>query len=180
MAATPEELAAYLRGLGIETRTVTHPPLFTVEESQALRGEIAGAHTKNLFLKDKKDALFLVVAPEEAEIDLKHLHRRIGAASRLSFGRADLLMETLGVTPGAVTAFGLLNDREGRVTPVLEAGLLAASVVNCHPLTNTATTGIAPKDLLAFIRATGHEPRILDLTLDLTLALDAAAGMPRL
>jgi Ala-tRNA(Pro) deacylase len=176
MAATPEDLAAYLRDLGIETRTVTHPPLFTVGESQALRGQIPGAHTKNLFLKDKKDALFLVVAPEEAEIDLKHLHRRIGAASRLSFGRAEILMETLGVGPGSVTAFGLINDREGRVTPLVEAALLTASVVNCHPLTNTATTSIKPQDLLAFIRATGHEPQILDLG----LALDEAAAEPRL
>lgn len=176
MAATPEELAAYLRGLGIETRTVTHPPLFTVEESRALRGEIPGAHTKNLFLKDKKDQLFLVVAPEEAEIDLKHLHRRIGAASRLSFGRPELLMETLGVTPGSVTAFGLVNDRTGRVMPILEAGLMEAALVNCHPLTNTATTSLSPKDLLAFIRATGHEPRILDLA----VALDEAPAEPRL
>ena len=172
MAATPEDLAAYLRDLGIETRTVTHPPLHTVEESQALRGEIAGAHTKNLFLKDKKDALFLVIAPEEADIDLQHLHRRIGAASRLSFGRAELLLETLGVLPGSVTAFGLINDRDGRVTAILEAGLLEASAVNCHPLTNTATTSLAPRDLLAFIRATGHEPQIL--------ALDETAAATRL
>lgn len=172
MAATPEELAAYLRDLGIATRTVTHPPLFTVGESQALRGEIPGAHTKNLFLKDKKDALFLVVAPEAAEIDLKHLHRQVGAASRLSFGRPELLLETLGVTPGSVTVFGLVNDRQGRVTVILDARLMDAPLVNGHPLTNTATTGIAPADLLAFIRATGHEPRIL--------ALDAAAMEPRL
>ncbi len=91
MPATPDDLAAFLRDLGMETTTVTHPPLHTVEESQALRGEIPGAHTKNLFLKDKKDALFLVVAPEDAAIDLKRLHQRIGAAGRLSFGRAELL-----------------------------------------------------------------------------------------
>ena len=172
MAATPDDLATYLRGLGIETRTVTHPPLFTVEESQALRGEIEGAHTKNLFLKDKKDALFLVVAPEEAEIDLRHLHHKIGASGRLSFGKPELLLETLGVAPGAVTAFGLINDAARRVRPILEKGLMEAEVVNCHPLTNTATTSISPKDLIAFIRATGHEPEIL--------ALDETAAATRL
>jgi len=161
MAASQEDLSAFLRDLRISTRTVDHPPLFTVEESQALRGKIAGAHTKNLFLKDKKDALFLVVAREEAVIDLKHLHQRIGASGRLSFGKPDLLLETLGVTPGAVTAFGLINDRSGRVTVVIDTGLLTSAEVNCHPLVNTATTTIAAGDLLAFVRATGHEPLLV-------------------
>lgn len=163
MPATPEDLAAYLAGLGIEAKTVSHPPLFTVEESRALRGEIAGAHTKNLFLKDKKDALFLVVALEDAPIDLKHLHGRIGASGRLSFGRPELLAETLGVVPGAVTPFGLVNDRPPRVNVVLDAALMAHDLVNCHPLVNTATTTLKSADLLTFIRATGHEPVILPI-----------------
>jgi Ala-tRNA(Pro) deacylase len=163
MAATPEELADYLRALGISATTVTHPPLFTVEESQALRGEIPGAHTKNLFLKDKKDALFLVVAREEAAIDLKKLHQRIGAAGRLSFGRPELLAQMLGVAPGAVTPFGLINDRPPRVAVVLDAALMANETINCHPLVNTATMSLKSRDLLTFIRATGHEPRILPL-----------------
>ncbi len=163
MPATPDELAAYLRALGLETTTVTHPPLHTVEESRALRGEIPGAHTKNLFLKDKKDALFLVVALEDASIDLKRLHQRIGAAGRLSFGKAELLSETLGVTPGAVTPFGLINDDPPRVAVILDAALMANGTINCHPLVNTATTTIGSADLLAFIRATGHEPRIVAL-----------------
>ena len=163
MPASPEDLDRYLKGLGIAAKTVNHPPLFTVEQSQALRGEIAGAHTKNLFLKDKKDQLFLVVAGEEAQIDLKHLHNRIGASGRLSFGRPELLMEKLGVSPGAVTPFGLINDRPPVVTPILDAALMEAAVINCHPLVNTATTSIASPALLAFIRATGHEPRILPL-----------------
>jgi Ala-tRNA(Pro) deacylase len=170
--ATFEDLSAFLGHLGIVTATVTHPPLFTVEESRALRGEIPGAHTKNLFLKDKKDALFLVVALEDAIIDLKHLHGRIGASGRLSFGKAELLAETLGVTPGAVTPFGLINDRPPRVNVVLDAALVANAAVNCHPLINTATTTIASADLIAFIRATGHEPRIL--------ALDQGEGPGRL
>jgi Ala-tRNA(Pro) deacylase len=161
MAASQEDLSRFLTDLKIGTRTATHPPLFTVEESQALRGSIPGAHTKNLFLKDKKDALFLVVAREDAAIDLKHLHTKIGASGRLSFGKPDLLLEALGVTPGAVSAFGLINDRNGRVAVVIDAALIASEEVNCHPLVNTATTTIAATDLLAFIRATGHEPRIV-------------------
>jgi Ala-tRNA(Pro) deacylase len=157
-------LAAFLSGLGIATTTVGHAPLHTVEESRALRGVIPGAHTKNLFLKDKKDAIFLVVAPEDAVIDLKHLHNRIGASGRLSFGRPELLLEKLGVVPGSVTPLGLINDRPPSVTVVLDAGLMESALINCHPLVNTATTTIGRDDLLAFIRATGHEPRIVAVT----------------
>jgi len=170
--ATVDDLMAFLDGLGIATTTVTHPPLFTVEESRALRGAIPGAHTKNLFLKDKKDAIFLVTVLEDAEIDLRHLHTRIGASSRLSFGRPELLAEKLGVIPGAVTPFGLINDRPPSVNVILDAALVANDTINCHPLINTATTTIASPDLLAFIRAGGHEPRIL--------SLDQAEGRNRL
>jgi len=163
MPANTDDLMALLRQLGIETTTVSHPPLFTVEESQALRGTIPGAHTKNLFLKDKKDAIFLVTALEDAEIDLKHIHHVIGAASRVSFGRPELLAEKLGVIPGAVTPFGLINDRPPSVNVILDAGLVAHDRINCHPLVNTATTTIATADLLAFIRSGGHEPRILQI-----------------
>jgi Ala-tRNA(Pro) deacylase len=164
MPATREDLMAALARLGIVVATVDHPPVFTVEEAQALRGQVPGAHTKNLFLKDKKDRLFLVVAPEDADIDLKQFHHRIGANGRLSFGKPDLLMETLGVTPGSVTAFAPLNDTAGRVTVVLDESLAGAGTVNCHPLVNTATTTIAAKDLLAFLRSTGHEPLIVRVT----------------
>src|SRR6476469_5002583 len=148
MAATRQALAEYLEKLGIAVTTIEHPPVFTVEEAQTLRGEIAGAHSKNLFLKDKKDALFLVVAREAAAIDLKHLHTRIGASGRLSFGRPELLMETLGVPPGSVTPFGLINDRPPRLRVILDAGLVAAETVNFHPLVNTATTTLSSRDLL--------------------------------
>jgi Ala-tRNA(Pro) deacylase len=161
MPATPDDLFAYLDRLGIVATTVTHPPLFTVEQSRALRGEIPGAHTKNLFLIDRKERLFLVVAEEDAEIDLKHLHRRIGASGRLSFGKPELLRETLGVEPGAVTPFGAINDRAGRVAVLVDAALAARDTVNCHPLVNTRTTTLAVADLLRFLRETGHEPRIL-------------------
>ncbi len=164
MAASRDDLLQYLDSLGIAAATVDHPPVFTVDEAQALRGAIAGEHSKNLFLKDKKGALFLVVAREDAAIDLKRLHGRIGASGRLSFGQAELLLDKLGVTPGAVTPFGLINDRPPSVRVILEAELVAAETVNFHPLVNTATTSLASADLIAFIRATGHEPEIVDLT----------------
>ncbi len=161
LPATPDDLKAFLDELGIATTTVSHPALFTVEESRALRGKVPGAHTKNLFLKDKKDSLFLVTVLEDADVELKQLHHGIGASGRLSFGRPELLMATLGVVPGAVTPFGAINDRPPRVTIVLDAALMANDTINCHPLVNTATTTIAAADLVAFLRATGHEPRIL-------------------
>src|SRR6202030_4513710 len=114
MPATPAELFAFLDRLGIGHTTVSHPPLFTVEQSRALRGQIPGGHTKNLFLKDKRDAFYLVVALEHAAIELKSLHRRLGASGRFSFGSPEALRLTLGVEPGAVTPFAALNDKEAR------------------------------------------------------------------
>jgi Ala-tRNA(Pro) deacylase len=157
------ELFALLERLGIASSTVEHPPLFTVEQSRALRGEIAGGHTKNLFLKDKKDQVFLVVAEEDAEIDMKNLHKRIGSA-RLSFGRPELLEVLLGVVPGSVTPFGAVNDTTGRVTVILDTPLLRHETLNFHPLENVATTNIGREDFLAFLRHTGHEPRILQVS----------------
>jgi Ala-tRNA(Pro) deacylase len=164
MPKTPDELFAYLEGLGIEVSTVSHPPLFTVADSQALRGEIPGGHTKNLFLKDKKDNYFLVTVEEHAQVDLKQIHHAIGAASRVSFGRPEALMELLGVIPGAVTAFGLINDGKGVVRFVVDRDLMAHDTINAHPLTNEATTSIKADDLVAFARATGHEPAILKVS----------------
>jgi Ala-tRNA(Pro) deacylase len=160
MATTPDELFAALDALGIAHATVKHPPLFTVEQSRALRGQIPGGHTKNLFLRDKKYELYLVVAEEEADIDLKGLHRLLGAAGRFSFGAADLLREVWGVEPGAVTPFGAINDRKGRVTVVLDAAMMEHDTLNYHPLVNTMTTSIGRDDLVKFLRSTGHEPRI--------------------
>jgi len=161
MPVSPDELFAYLDRLGIAHTTVKHPPLYTVEQSQALRGQIPGGHTKNLFLKDKKDALYLVTAPEDAVIELKSLHRLLGASGRFSFGSAALLLETLGVAPGAVTPFGAINDAEGRVTIVLDKALMENTTINCHPLVNTMTTSIPREGLVAFLEATGHQPRIV-------------------
>ena len=163
MARTRAELMAYLDDLGIETKTVDHPPLYTVEQSQALRGEIAGAHTKNLFVKDKKGRYFLLTVGEEAEVDLKSVHQTIGASGRVSFGKPEALMDLLGVQPGAVTALGVINDVGGLVTLVLDAALMQNEIVNCHPLTNEATTTIASRDLIRFAEATGHVPLVLNL-----------------
>ena len=160
MPVTPDELFAALDRLGIAHPTVTHPPLFTVEQSQSLRGTIPGGHTKNLFLRDKKGALFLVTALEDAAIELKSRHRRLGASGRFSFGSADAMLETLGVAPGAVTPFGVINDTAARVTVILDEALMRHQTINAHPLTNTMTTTIGRDDLLTFLRATGHEPRI--------------------
>lgn len=161
MPKTEDELLAFLAALGIEVSTTRHPPLFTVADSQALRGAIAGAHTKNLFLKDKKDNFFLVTVDEEAEVDLKQIHHLVGAAGRVSFGKPEMLMELLGVIPGAVTVFGLINDTQGRVKVILDAGLMESDIINAHPLTNEATSSIRPADLVRFIEATGHDPVIL-------------------
>lgn len=163
MAATPDQLFAFLDGLRIAHKTVTHPPLFTVEQARALRGQIPGGHTKNLFLRDKKNALFLVVAEEDAVIELKSLHHKLGAG-RFSFGAPNLLREVLGVDPGSVTAFGALNDTAGRVTVVIDRALMDHATINCHPLTNTMTTAIGRDDLIRFLEATGHSPRVESLS----------------
>ena len=176
MPADRNDLFATFQRLGLRTTTLEHPPLFTVEQSRALRGEIAGGHTKNLFLKDKKDAVFLVVAEEDADIDMKNLHKRIGSA-RLSFGRPELLEELLGVIPGAVTPFGVINDIGGRVTVILDAGLMRHDRLNFHPLENTATTTIGRDDLIAFLSASGHAPSILAVSGhgDAAMGLESAA-----
>src|SRR5499426_3591039 len=137
MPASPDDLFAFLDRLGVHHATVRHPPLFTVEESRSLRGQIAGGHTKNLFLKDKRGALYLVTALEDADIDLKSLHRRLGASGRFSFGSAEQMREVLGIEPGAVTPFAAINDTAQRVTVVLDKTLMAHPVINCHPLRNT-------------------------------------------
>jgi Ala-tRNA(Pro) deacylase len=160
MPATPAELFVLLDRLGIPHATVSHPPLFTVEQSQSLRGRIPGAHTKNLFLRDKRGAHFLVVALEDADIELKSLHRRLGASGRCSFGSASALREYLGVEPGSVTPFAALNDSGHQVAVVLDAAMMEHDLLNFHPLVNTMTTSISRAGLLQFFAASGHDPRI--------------------
>ena len=161
LPTSPEQLLARLEALGIAAVTHSHPPLFTVEESKALRGELPGGHCKNLFLKDRKDQYWLVVALEDAPVSLNSFDKVIGSA-RLSFASAERLWQVLGVRPGSVTPFALINDRERRVNVVLQKAMLDHDPLNYHPLLNDRTTAIRPHDLLAFIRACGHEPRIVD------------------
>jgi len=162
MSTTREQLMTRLEALGISTQTSDHAPAFTVEEAKALRGEIPGGHCKNLFLKDKKGQLWLVVTLEEAQIDLKVLPAKIGAA-RISFGKPDLLMDVLGIAPGSVTPFALINDTEQRVNVVLEKRMMDHKFLNYHPLSNEATTTIASEDLQRFVTSCGHTPQIVDL-----------------
>jgi Ala-tRNA(Pro) deacylase len=161
---TREDLFAFLDGLGIAHTTKEHAPVFTVAESVALRDEIPGGHTKNLFVKDKKDNYFLLTVEEHAVVDLKTIHTIIGAASKVSFGKPEKMMEYLGVTPGSVTALGVINDTGGNVKIIIDEDLMKDEIINCHPLSNDATTSIATKDLLRFIEATGHEPLVLKVT----------------
>ena len=160
MPASRADLFAKLDELGIATKTYEHAAVFTVAESLAIEKTMPGGHTKNLFLKDKKDQLFLVVALHDAAIEMKSLHKVLGS-DRLSFGKAELLEEVLGIRPGSVTPFSIMNDTGRRVTIVLDKTMMDEPLLNYHPLENTATTAIARDDLLRFIRATGHEPRIL-------------------
>jgi Ala-tRNA(Pro) deacylase len=159
---TPEELFARFDRLGIAYHTYSHPPVFTVAEAAAMRGRLPGGHCKSLFLKDKKGGYWLAVMLEERRVDLKKLAIRLGAP-RFSFGSAGDLYNLLGVRPGSVTPFALVNDIEGLVTPVLDAMMLACDPLNYHPLENDRTTTISPGDLLRFIAATEHEPRIVEL-----------------
>ena len=163
MPITPDDLFAALDALGIAYSTVDHPPLFTVDESRAVVAQIPGGHTKNLFLRDKKGAPFLVVALEDTAIELKSLHRLFGASGRFSFGSAELMRELLGVEPGSVTPFAVINDKDRRVTVILDAALTAHDVLHFHPLVNTGTTTISRAGLIAFLEATGHKPRIVAL-----------------
>ena len=174
----PADLFALFDRLGIATTTVEHPAVFTVAESRDVKAQVPGGHSKNLFLKDKKGRLFLVVAEAEAQVDLKRLHETIGASGRLSFGSAEQMRAVLGVEPGSVTPFGLVNDRPPSVSVVLDAGLMAYGQVNFHPLVNTMTTTIAADDLVRFLAATGHEPRILALPLPAPGPSQSAPAVP--
>ena len=163
MAIERRDLFAYLDELGIATVTIEHEAMFTVAESQALRGTLAGAHTKNLFLRDTDNRLVLVVAKEDTTVDLKNLAKRLGLG-RFSFGKPEQMKATLGVEPGSVTALALMHPGSAALsTVVVDEALLAHAEVNCHPLDNHATTRLAMTDLLRFIQACGHQPEILPL-----------------
>lgn len=162
MPLTPDDLFAYFANHGLAVTTHEHEAVFTVSESTRLHDEIPGGHSKNLFLKDKKGTLVLLVAEQDTQVDMKTLHKRLGTG-RFSFGNAERLMQHLGVIPGAVTPFSVLNDAAGEVRVVLDAALMAHDTVNFHPLVNTMTTSIAAKDLLRFLELSGHPAEIIDL-----------------
>lgn len=159
--ATRQDLLDFLDRHGVEHFTLDHPPVFRVDDGAEIKGALPGGHTKNLFLKDAKGELWLICALGETKVDLKALPAVIGSA-RLSFGSEALLFEALGVTPGSVTVFALINDTERRVRLVLDADLLAADPVNFHPLSNAATTAISRAGLLAFLAALGATPIVVD------------------
>ncbi len=169
---TPEELFARFDALGIAHQTYSHPPVFAVAEAAALRSSVPGAHCKSLFLKDKKGEFWLAVMLEERRSDLKKLAARL-TAPRLSFGGAIDLHRLLGVRPGSVTPFALLNDVRHLVAPVLDAAMLQYDPLNYHPLENDRTTAISAADLLRLIDALGHAPRIVDVA-----GLDREPNMP--
>ena len=162
LPTSPETLLARLDALGIAYDLHTHPPLFTVEDSKALRGDLPGGHCKNLFLRDRKGAMWLVVCLEDRRIDLKALGTMLGG--RLSFGSPDRLMSTLGVIPGAVSPFALINDTEVSVTVILDAEMMGLSPLNYHPLSNEMTIAVTPDALTRFITSCGHTPQTLDLS----------------
>jgi Ala-tRNA(Pro) deacylase len=161
---SPQQLFDRLNGLGIPHRSVEHAPVFTVEEAKAHRGVLPGHHIKNLFLRNKKEEMWLIVALEDRAIDLKRLGEVLGAG-RLSFASPERLRRVLGVEPGSVTPFAVLNDEPHRVQLVLDHGLASGGPINAHPLTNTMTTAIAMVDLERFFAASGHIPRWLDFPL---------------
>ncbi len=160
---SPQEFLDRLAALGIPSETVEHEPVFTVAESKSVKEIIPGAHSKNLFVKDKKGRFFLISAKHDTMIDLKRIHETLGASGRVSFGSAEQLKELLGVEPGSVTAFAVVNDTQGKVTMVLDANLMEHERVNFHPLINSMTTGVSREDLVKFLRSTGHDPLVMKL-----------------
>lgn len=159
--ATREDLFAMLDEQGIKHETKDHQPVFTVEESAAIKADMPGAHTKNLFLKDKGGNFFLICAESHAQIKVNKLHPHLGC-KRLSFANSDYLMEHLGVEPGSVCLFSIMNDTAGEVTLVIDKTLADSDIVNFHPLNNDATTVISSDDMVKFAKATGHAPIIMD------------------
>ena len=155
------DLIEFLDTYGVDHHTTEHPAVFRVGEDEVTKAGMPGAHSKNLFLKDAKDRLWLISAQDDTQIDLKRLHTVIGSA-RLSFGSAELMMQTLGVSPGSVSAFGLVNDRHHRVTFVLDRRLAQADQVNFHPLINTATTRVSRAGFFGFLAALKIKPMIVD------------------
>lgn len=163
MPTSRTELFSKLDDLDIAHKTYEHTPVFTVEESAAIKAKMPGGHSKNLFLKDKSGAFFLICAQSDTPIKINRLHPVL-KCKRLSFGKPEALMDKLGVTPGSVTLFSIINDVEGEVTLIIDQRLAEHEIVNFHPLLNDATTAITRQDMIKFAKATGHEPIIMDFS----------------
>lgn len=162
MPITSDELLARLDSLGVAATTHEHPPLRTVEEAKRLRGNLPGGHVKNLFLRGRQDRFWLFTTFEDTPVDLKALGRLLDAG-RFSFGSAAALEQMLGILPGAVSPLAAVNATAGAVTVVLDEALLAADLLNVHPLRNDRTTALSPRDLVRFLEACGHPPRLIRL-----------------
>ena len=163
LPTSPDCLMAKLESLGINYVLHHHEAVFTVEESQKLDSDISGTHCRNLFLRDKKKKNYLVVLQNATDVDMKKLPPVIGS-DRLSFGSADRLWQYLGVRPGSVCPFSIINDADKQVKILLDKSMMATELVNYHPLVNTMTVSLKPVDLLKFIESTGHEAHIVDLS----------------
>jgi len=160
---TPDQLLERLEAMEIPHTTYRHRPVFTVEESQKLKGDLPGAHTKNLFVRDKKGAMWLLVALYDREVDLLALAKSLGVSGRFSFGSADRLMRYLGVTAGSVTPFAVINDHGGAVRVALDSGLRDYDLWNAHPLDNAMTTAVRAEHLLRFLEVLDHPPVWVDV-----------------
>lgn len=162
LPTSPAQLFSFFDERGIAYECHEHAPTFTVAESAHLKNHIPGVHCRNLFLRDKKKNMFLVVAENDTPVDLKKLQKLLGCG-RLSFGSADRLWTYLGVRPGSVCPFAVINDKECAVKVVLDKSMMDAKLVNYHPLVNDMTIGLSPPALLAFLKACDHAPAIIDL-----------------
>jgi Ala-tRNA(Pro) deacylase len=160
---SPKALLERLDSLGIAYKLYEHPPIFTVAEGLEMERDMPGIHCRNLFLRDKKKTMFLISAANETAIDLKRLETLL-PCDRISFGSPDRLWENLGVRPGSVCPYAIINDTQGVVTPILDAYMMQGEIVNFHPLINTMTIGVTPAELLEFFRSLGREPRIIDFS----------------
>lgn len=170
---TPDAFLAWLARLGIAAETVWHDPVFTVAESKAaaIHERLPGAHVKNLFLKDREGRFWLATLPEHRRVPIGALARALGLP-RMSFASAEELLACLGVTPGSVTPFALVNDRTRSVGFILDRALAEATGrITAHPLTNAATTAVSAADFRRFLAETGHSPLVADLA-----PLEAAEG----
>ena len=163
LPTSPESLMQKLDDLGVTYTRYDHEAVFTVAESEKIEADMPGTHCRNLFLRDKKKRMFLVVLPNDVEVDMKKLAPIIGS-DRISFGSADRLWEFLGVRPGSVCPFAIINDPEHKIKLVLDESMMKADIVNYHPLINTMTLGLSPDGLITFIKDCGHDPLIVDLS----------------